>query len=281
MPIGYPFYRLRFLNEVQGIRTYEDIPSHLYHYASVNTLALILKHKTIRFNRSDRANDPEEAGTIDVPNANTMVFISCWTANAEESIPLWRGYTGNMDGVRIRLPVSMFQGRRPPFIQNDEGGLRIELEHWVEIERAGLGSVGHTYVYGPNKIHYTNDPEYLRIPCVHEKPEGSRVYFHDLGVVKTTPWAYEQEWRYRIIGAMSDIFEREGFDEQERQQRLDLQTYPVITTYIDVPLDESALSAIEITLGPKCDISHATIVEALVEKFVPSATIQQSGLRIR
>lgn len=30
----------------------------LYHYTSIETLALILKHKTIRFSRLDRVDDP-------------------------------------------------------------------------------------------------------------------------------------------------------------------------------------------------------------------------------
>ena len=35
---------------------YNTFGRRLYHYTSINTLALILKNKTIRFNRLDKVN---------------------------------------------------------------------------------------------------------------------------------------------------------------------------------------------------------------------------------
>lgn len=36
---------------------------YLYHYTSIETLALILKNRTIRFNNLQNVDDPEEAET--------------------------------------------------------------------------------------------------------------------------------------------------------------------------------------------------------------------------
>ena len=81
----------------------------LYHYTSIENLALILKNKTIRFNRLDRVDDIEESSIYEktVPMGK-YTFVSCWTDNEEESIPLWKMYTPQMKGVRIAMDYDMF-----------------------------------------------------------------------------------------------------------------------------------------------------------------------------
>lgn len=74
---------------------------YLYHYTSIETLALILKNKTIRFSSLSRVDDVEEEATADYGNLGRFTFVSCWTNDLEESIPLWNLYTPNMTGVRI------------------------------------------------------------------------------------------------------------------------------------------------------------------------------------
>ena len=82
----------------------------IYHYTNLESLALILKNKTIRFNRLDKVDDIEEG------NAESYgvrfckyVFVSCWTENPIESIPLWKIYSGEFGGVRISVEQEMFQ----------------------------------------------------------------------------------------------------------------------------------------------------------------------------
>lgn len=52
----------------------------IYHYTSIETLALILKYKTIRFNRLDQVDDYEEAcyGSGDLNlHLGQYCFVSC------------------------------------------------------------------------------------------------------------------------------------------------------------------------------------------------------------
>ena len=76
----------------------------IYHYTNIETLALILKNKTIRFNRLDQVDDLEE-GKVKSLGVQfcKYVFASCWTDVAEESIPLWKMYGGDSGGIRISL----------------------------------------------------------------------------------------------------------------------------------------------------------------------------------
>lgn len=59
----------------------------LYHYTTIDTLALILKNRTIRFNRLDKVDDLEEKVVSCGVNLAQYIFASCWTKDAEESIP--------------------------------------------------------------------------------------------------------------------------------------------------------------------------------------------------
>ena len=86
----------------------EEYPDYLYHYTSIETLALILKYKTIRLRRLDLADDPEESLTKDYGNLGRFCLVSCWTSMAEESLPMWQMYSKDMKGVRIKLPTFIF-----------------------------------------------------------------------------------------------------------------------------------------------------------------------------
>ena len=60
----------------------------IHHYTNIESLALILKSKKIRFNRLDRMDDLEE-GRVEaqgIPVAK-YTYVSCWTEDEEESIP--------------------------------------------------------------------------------------------------------------------------------------------------------------------------------------------------
>lgn len=73
----------------------------LYHYTSIEKLALILQNKTLRFNRIDKVNDPQASEYYQVKLPGKRFYVSCWTKNAEESIPMWQLYAGAAEGVRI------------------------------------------------------------------------------------------------------------------------------------------------------------------------------------
>ena len=81
----------------------------IHHYTTIDTLALILKNKTIRFNRLDKVDDLEENITANGVKIGQYSFVSCWTDDENESIPLWKLYTGTGTGVRISLDHEMFK----------------------------------------------------------------------------------------------------------------------------------------------------------------------------
>ena len=80
----------------------------LYQYTSVSSLALILSNRTIRFTALNLMDDLQEQETSDIKNLGQFCFVSCWTEDAEEQIPMWKMYTTLEAGVRIRLPKYPF-----------------------------------------------------------------------------------------------------------------------------------------------------------------------------
>ncbi|MDE7438006.1 MAG: DUF2971 domain-containing protein [Muribaculaceae bacterium] len=76
----------------------------IHHYTSIDTLKLILQNRTIRFNRSDQVDDPDEIELkINGIAFAKYLLISCWTIDERESIPQWGLYSGKSKGVRITL----------------------------------------------------------------------------------------------------------------------------------------------------------------------------------
>ena len=81
----------------------------LFHYTNIETLAVILKNRTIRFNPLNKMDDLEENLSADVYNAGMFTYVSCWTSSKKENIALWKQYTHHDTGVRIELPVYPFK----------------------------------------------------------------------------------------------------------------------------------------------------------------------------
>ena len=89
-----------------------NVPSYLYHYTSVDVLALILKNHTIRLHPLSSMDDPQEARNADLKRLGDYIFVSSWTEDSEESIPMWRLYTNPESGVRIKMKANPFERRR-------------------------------------------------------------------------------------------------------------------------------------------------------------------------
>lgn len=64
-------------------------PEYLYHYTNVDALALILKNRSIRLNSLDKMDDLQEQLSTDKQNFGRFIFVSSWTDNEDEEIPMW------------------------------------------------------------------------------------------------------------------------------------------------------------------------------------------------
>ncbi len=88
-----------------------DSNQYFHHYTNINSLALILKSKRLRFNRLDSVDDVSESHKFGKFPLAKYLFVSCGTDSDEESIPLWHMYSKGNEGVIISLPKNPFSYR--------------------------------------------------------------------------------------------------------------------------------------------------------------------------
>ena len=140
----------------------------IHHYTNLESLAMILKNRTIRFNRLDKVDDLEEG------NAESLgvrfckyVFVSCWTEISEESIPLWKMYGGDFGGIRISVEKEMFQEY---FVSNlDFGGLKSQ---GFLITKIPPQSLTHPDFWVFPMLDYNNDLFYRHVANFFHQGNG-------------------------------------------------------------------------------------------------------------
>jgi hypothetical protein len=248
----------------------------IYHYTSINVLALILNHKTLRMNCLNNVDDMNEGVTIDCVDMKNFLFVSSWTKASSENIALWNMYTPNMKGIRIGLPEDMldlkFDG---DFITNGTPcGKDVGEAISVYSESLGLPI---SVTYSSNRNNY---------PVFGENPENEKkVLFSNIGLVKDTLWEFQNEIRFRYIvyPQQTSSFAEWFKDKQQAiiapallQARMDLSC-------IDLPIKQEALNQMEILLGPLCGESDKILVDSLVKTYLQNKEnrVISSELKIR
>lgn len=234
----------------------------VYHYTDIHSLALILKSKAIRFSALSTVDDLNEAYTTDFGSLSDYIFVSCWTLYAKENIALWNMYSKDMSGIRISLPVEMFQMTRyeaSDVYRKDGNGFFT------------MGSLYYSVIYDDNAVGgYA-----LGIP---EIKDGYRPNL--LGKYKEIVWSFEQEFRYRLFGYRCEQLDGPNFNGLMRA--VNSRMKPSVK-FVDIPLKENMVTNMRILLGPKCVPGTEEIVAALVNTYIggnPKDVITKSKLRI-
>ncbi len=260
----------------------------LYHYTNIETLALILKNKTIRFSRLDQVDDLEEGSTQSSGiKPGLYTFVSCWTDDPEESIPLWKMYTDNGIGVRIGVEKDMFKR----FIYKDgdiiDGGrLTVDKPHQKPISQDKV--IKDDYWVLPN---FNDGVFFKRVEYVHDvnlamqgAVERNMFGIHQLntskwGIYKNIRWSFQRESRFTLIifPKSKTISVGDARYNSWLQRALKDGVCPQIS-FFDLDLDESVLKTIDITMCPNMGEGHKILVESLCKTFLPNITPRESSL---
>lgn len=276
---------------------------YLYHYTSLDTLALILKNKTICFNNLLYVDDIEESLSKDMGDFGKYINVSCWTAEEKESIALWNLYTPNMHGVRIRMPIFPFKKYK---YHKGEYFLDNDIETFINIGRLYDDDKGSTTADQPKliKVEYTDDDQklypkikkcnvenaaekYLSANSMEDLDERNLTItysFNELGRFKRTDWSFQKEWRYII--SFSPMGLKENYPttfkkQQEQIRRIENlnQSAPYDKFFLD--LDENAIREMKVLFGPKMTESEKILAKALLKENDLSSSWEESKLKIR
>lgn len=260
----------------------------LYHYTNIEKLALILRNKTIRFTRLDQVDDLEE-GHIECSGIHPGLysFVSCWTADPEESIPLWRMYTDKGVGVRIGLDKEMF--KKYQYHDGDIiNGTQLHTNGVLSIplppEKLGARDMQVVTNFNDGvffrKVEYVDDVKKAMKDAVRRV--NNRLHQFETSkwsLYKNKRWEFQKESRFAltIFPKPSNLSVDSSFFADWLASAIDRgEAAPI--NYIDLDLDLEALKKMEITLCPRMEEGYKTIVESLCNTYLGDIQPKTSAL---
>lgn len=250
---------------------------YLYKYTSLSSLIYILKDRELRLNPLPTMDDQEERLIADMSDYAKYCFVSSWTDCPDEKLSLWNMYTDNMTGIRLKL-------RKNPFeiyyykIDDDAKNIHIDGSTGTYIPKEWFENPD-SYAFIPItldnfliKVEYTEDENLLNphIATYHEN--NTNININIIGKYKRKEWYFQDEVRYRIIYLpfrFSDVSNDEMILAFNRMDDL-----PFTGTFFKIR--EECFNEIEITTGPKMSAGDKEILNLIVEKYCPHATIVPS-----
>lgn len=280
---------------------------YLYHYTTVESLALILKNKSFRLSPLSVLDDLQEERVKDVQKFSEYVFVSSWTDDKEESIPMWNMYSNMDSGIRIKMKKNPFK------TYNVDIALLTQEFHNIQISKnifneydiifSAKEPIGYTskfsiknliiptkdfftekyYLHNCTpesiliKVNYTND-EKLLTPQISN---DSSIFLSKLGIHKKECWQFQKEWRYVL--RFSPVGVREIIDYPltsmvNLYNRYSTPTHVLPFKYYYLVLEDEALESMEITLSPKISEGYRTITQLLKNEYNPHMVIKDSSL---
>lgn len=247
--------------------------------------------------------DDKEEGRIEAQGVplGKYTYVSCWTEENKENIPLWNMYAGKETGVRISLPQDMFKDYS--FIDGFSGMNVSEILRAIDPVNApimlwkipGSEYKGKNYLIIPvesdkpatfyRRIVYVDDVLSLtkELALMVDKEEDSYYNFDlgNVGVLKHKRWAFQKESRFilRIIPTDGEISLYKPKELVEKlKEALDTEMEPHFNSY-DLPLKDDIFDHMIVTLSPSITEGKRLIVKALLNQYAPKAKLMESSLK--
>lgn len=265
----------------------------IHHYTNIETLALILNTQKLKFSRLDCVDDIEEGDICsDGVKLGKYVFVSCWTENSEESIPLWKMYANGGDGVRISMDADMFQDFLLSNIKLPNGNI-MQGEVLSKIPQEEFTQSGYficpvfNYDEGMfyRKIEYVEDVREATNNIVNRTMKDAinadvSIKMNKVGKYKHKRWEFQEESRFALTILPTNPLLHQNMD-NVGSFVLDALYHncqlPFSSYYMN--LRPETLKTMTVTLSPSATEAQHIIVEALCEKYAPGAIVKDSSLK--
>lgn len=256
-------------------------PDFLYHYTSIESLAMILSTRKIRFNSLTELDDLTERDCHDFKSIGKYFFISSWTNIQEESLPFWNMYTPKMKGIRIKMPLDLFND----YLITTNGVKGVKSNFFKSIvpqnetfkDSFWILPTSEKYLF---EVEYTDESDKLNPNIYSENGEKFIISLNKIGLFKSKHWTFQSEWRFII-----KIFPFIQAQETNENYDLLIDSIKSIRNGRDLPftdyfvnINEFKFKEMEILLGPKHSDADRIIVESLISKYNPTAKLLISDL---
>lgn len=265
---------------------------YLYHYTSLENLALILKNRTIRFNSLDKMDDLQEKETADLKNIGQFFYISSWTEDATESIPMWNMYASLTSGIRIKLrknPFKIYENTavdlshviHASVTDNTDGKPLLSIIPLTEMFEKGFIAPQALARDLLRKVEYTDDQEKLYPRMLTENGNQFTIAMGEMGRYKNLHWSFQCEWRYILNILPVDLNQPVEASMNEFQLMANKMRWGIAKQpfpFYDMVIADEAFADMEITLSPRISAGNRIIVQSLIEKHNSSAMLCESSL---
>lgn len=260
----------------------------IYHYTTIEALALILHNKTIRFNRLDNGLNDLEESELSILDCELQdkIFISCWTKNRVESIPLWRMYSHDGIGVSIGFDNNLFGDPTDSgenyttylctniLTPSNKVIIPISLTH-LDQNSQPKDTIGNIFMsevsYSVNRKKKLNE-SVCEITINNEKHK--QIDLGKIGSIKNPIWRFEKETRFKIFAGNSQDRSKEHVKYRYLKDLRPLTNNNEDVTSLFVPIMDYAFKNFEVILSPKCTMAHRLIVDSLLNTYLPSLHIK-------
>lgn len=244
------------------------------HYTSFETLKLIIKNKTIRFNSLKNVDDYEEGYTYDFGHQSSYFFASCWTHNTKEKIPLWKMYAPQRFSIKIEIDSDFMN-----IEMNDKYQVINHSNHDV-ICYPMFRSGGKPEFFSP--VDYRPDPKVAM--CRDFRGMISEDYIYYFGTIKRDDWDFQDESRFILQASPKRYANRRPFVSQfiNHLESID-NNDPTNIEYIDMPYDFEKMKTANFMLGPSTDSNDRKEFEDYIKNNVAGfvGEISRSKVMIR
>jgi hypothetical protein len=252
----------------------------IYHYTSIDTLALILKNKTLRFNNAKFVNDPTEAMTEDFGSMQDYVFISCWSSEEKESIPLWKIYGADGHGVRLESDTKYihFEGEETPLngiykvIENVKK--EVDSDYFINVWQLNRPSINHYF-----ETNYSDEERIFMKDASTETQQCWEYQVDTAFNTKATCWSFEKEIRFILLGCSLESYQATNnwllvFNNITKKKNIN-------SSFVDLILFDDFFNNLTVTTGPLQSESEKIIVQSLVQKYNQNIKVLESKLQLR
>lgn len=264
----------------------------------LDSFALFIKSKALRFTRLDLLDDLTEAKPFNnIFNPLKYIFVSCHTCDELENIALWKMYASLDRGVRVEfdtynlfkltlqpqnLPIHEHEiFDYPKFVWTSLGFAGDINSDYIALASNSLAKVNdkeHDMLISHKEVEYRNDlGDYLNksisIKSYNPTTQLGKVSLNilDYGFQKTKYWEFQKEFRYLIYTVPF-------CKNQKELQNFLIENRTLKHTHIYAPLSEIALQNMKVRLSPNASDATKYIVETLI-KNVGNQNIEESDLK--
>lgn len=257
------------MGSINSVDNIYDSKKKLYHYTNIEGLYYILKNKTIKFNSLKFVDDLEEQKSFDLNNFGQFNFVSCFTMNSEDLIPLWSLYSKGMTGVRIELPSDFFDyniAQSSIISQIQDYNLMLVTS---PLFRPIVGV----------KIEYTNNENEIFPKIWDESNKKYPLKLNQLGKHKRKIWSFEREVRYIIYTYPNNWYKENDSLNQAKQNII---TFKNDVKSLFIPIKDDVLGNIKIVIGPRATEFEKSIIKLIAKNFgVKDNYVSESKLQIQ